>query len=114
MRRPIELVFNRMGYEVIEANSAASGREQWMLHYARIDAVVSDNLLGPGPTGLSLLRAFLKDRPNVAAVLISGVLTSEIIDTIQSTSTIRCMQKPFDFKSLVELVARRIAELNPK
>ena len=28
VRRPIVLVFNRMGYEVIEANSAASGREQ--------------------------------------------------------------------------------------
>lgn len=111
MRRTIALFLTREGYEVLEAGSAAEARTQWEIHHARITAVVSDNMLGVGPTGLSLLRQFLVARPTLPAVLISGVLTFEVMHNIETASTIRCLQKPFEFRDLVELVNRRTREL---
>ena len=113
VRRTIVLFFTRAGYEVLEAGSAAEALIQWDTHHARITAVVSDNMLGVGPTGLSLLRQFLVARPTLPAVLISGVLTFEVMHNIETTSTIRCLQKPFEFRDMVELVARRTRELAP-
>ncbi|MEN9572394.1 MAG: hypothetical protein RL514_249 [Verrucomicrobiota bacterium] len=113
VRRTIVLFFARAGYEVLEATSAAEGRAQWDAHQGRITAVVSDNMLGAGPTGLSLLRQLLVARPALATVLISGVLTFDVIHSIETASTIRCLQKPFEFRALVELVARRTRELAP-
>jgi DNA-binding NtrC family response regulator len=111
VRRTIVLFFARAGYEVLEAGSAAEACTQWETHHAQITAVVSDNMLGVGPTGLSLLRQFLVARPTLTAVLISGVLTFEVMHNIQTASTIRCLQKPFAFRDLVELVTRRTREL---
>lgn len=111
VRRTIVLFFTRAGYEVLEAGSAAEALTQWDTHHARITAVVSDNMLGAGPTGLSLLRQFLVARPTLPTVLISGVLTFDVIHNIEIASTIRCLQKPFEFRDLVELVARRTREL---
>ena len=111
VRRTMVLFFTREGYEVLEAGSAAEARTQWEIHHARITAVVSDNMLGVGPTGLSLLRQFLVARPTLPAVLISGVLTFEVMHNIETASTIRCLQKPFEFRDLVELVTRRTREL---
>lgn len=111
VRRTIVLFFTRAGYEVLEAASPADARAQWDAHHERITAVVSDNMLGAGPTGLSLLRQFLVTRPTLPTVLISGVLTFEVMHNIETASTIRCLQKPFEFRDLVELVARRTREL---
>lgn len=113
VRRTIVLFFTRAGYEVLEAGSAAEARTQWDAHHARITAVVSDNMLGTGPTGLSLLRQFLIARATLPTVLISGVLTFDVMHNIETASTIRCLQKPFAFRDLVELVARRTRELAP-
>jgi DNA-binding NtrC family response regulator len=111
VRRPIVMTFNRMGYEVLEAANAAEACAQWGAHQARITAVVSDNMLGTGPTGLSLLRQFTEARSALPTVLISGVLTIDVIRSIESASSIRCLQKPFEFRALAELVARRKREL---
>ena len=111
VRRTIVLFFTRAGYEVLEAGSAAEARTQWDAHHARITAVVSDNMLGVGSTGLSLLRQFLIARATLPTVLISGVLTFDVMRNIETASTIRCLQKPFEFRDLVELVTRRTREL---
>ena len=111
VRRTLVLFFTRAGCEVLEAGSSADARAQWDAHHARITAVVSDNMLGPGPTGLSLLRQFLEARPTLPTVLISGVLTFDVMRNIETASTIRCLQKPFEFRDLVELVTRRTREL---
>ena len=111
VRHTVVLSFTRAGYEVLEAASAAEGRAQWDAHQARITSVVSDNMLGAGPTGLSLLRQLIVARPTLPTVLISGVLTFDVIHNIETTSTIRCLQKPFEFRDLVELVTRRTREL---
>ena len=113
VRRAIVVSLTRAGYEVIEAASAAEGCAQWEANCVRITAVISDNMLGTGPTGLALLRQFLETRPELPTVLISGVLTLDVIRSIETSSTIRCLQKPFDFRALNELVARRRRELGP-
>lgn len=113
VRRTIVVFLARAGYEVLEASSAAEARTQWEANADRLSAVVSDNMLGAGPTGLSLLRQFIEVRATLPTVLISGVLTTEVIRSIETSSTIRCLQKPFDFRALNDLVARRRKELGP-
>lgn len=113
VRRTIVISLTRAGYEVLEASSAAEARVQWEANADRLTAVVSDNMLGAGPTGLSLLRQFIQARAMLPTVLISGVLTIEVIRSIETSSTIRCLQKPFDFRALIDLLARRRRELGP-
>lgn len=113
VRRTIAIALTRAGYEVLEAASAAEGRAQWEANHARLAAIVSDNMLGPGPTGLSLLRQFLELRPTLPTVLISGVLTIDVMQSIETSSPIRCLQKPFDGRALADLIARRRRELGP-
>lgn len=113
VRLTLVISLTRAGYEVLEAASAAEGRAQWEANSDRLTAIISDNMLGAGPTGLSLLRQFTEARATLPTVLISGVLTFEVIQSIESSSTIRCLQKPFDFRALIDLVARRRRELGP-
>ena len=113
VRRLVVISFTRAGYEVIEAATAAEGRAQWEANCVRITAVIADNMLGAGPTGLALLRQFLETRPELPTILISGVLTRNVIHSIETTSTIRCLQKPFEFRALLELVTQRRHALAP-
>jgi DNA-binding NtrC family response regulator len=113
VRRTIVVSLTRAGYEVLEAATATEARTQWEANADRLVAVVSDNMLGAGPTGLSLLRQFIEARTTLPTILISGVLTTEVIRSIETSSTIRCLQKPFDFRALIELIARRRRELGP-
>lgn len=111
VRRPMVISLTRAGFEVIEASSAAEGAAQWEAHQLRISAVISDNMLGAGPTGLTLLRQFCEARSMLPTILISGVLTIDVMQRIESASTVRCLQKPFDPRTLVDLLNKRMKDL---
>jgi DNA-binding NtrC family response regulator len=111
VRRPMVITLTRAGFEVIEAGSAAEGAAQWDAHQLRISAVISDNMLGAGPTGLTLLRQFCEAQPMLPTILISGVLTIDVMQRIESASTVRCLQKPFDPRTLVDLLHKRMKDL---
>jgi len=65
-----KLVLERMGYEVLTANSGEEALR--VLAEVRVDLVISDHLM-PGMLGAELARRVKTLRPNLPFILLSGV-----------------------------------------
>jgi two-component system, chemotaxis family, CheB/CheR fusion protein len=64
-----KLILEGQGYQVLTANSAAEGLEQFIRN--QVDLVVTDHLLGRG-TGTAMAAEMRRVRPNVPIIILSG------------------------------------------
>lgn len=100
----LERMLTRFNYQVLMAASVAEALIIWNRHRHAIQAVVADFDLGHTRDGLSLLREFSGQKPQLVMLMATGTLTPNIIHDVEQTANIRCLGKPFDpFELLAKL-----------
>lgn len=94
MRKLIELMLRRAGYEIVSAGGAIDAIE--ILRTKGIDAVTCD-LMMPEIDGLSLLRAMKNDEylKNIPVVVITAAGLQEPINNARSLGAVAIIEKPF-------------------
>jgi PAS domain S-box-containing protein len=90
-----------LGYSVLEAGGAHDAERLSRDHMGAIDLVVTDIAM-PGKRGDQMLRDLRKQRPEVAAIFISGFSDLQEVD-----SHVPVLEKPFAFPDL----GRRVREV---
>lgn len=99
IRQMLRIVFERQGYEVLEAASAAEAVQIFQQHQSSIAMVLTDVMM-PEMNGPELVHQLLKLRPNVPTLFISG-----FCDTLQhSMQGFECLPKPFTASEVVNKV----------
>ena len=106
--------FRMEGVEAVVAESAETALQR--LHENGVDAVVSDVVM-PGTSGLELLEAIRRERPNLPVVMISGQATIEIAVRATRSGAIDFLEKPVSAQKLLVTVQnavrlRRLEEEN--
>lgn len=87
-----------LGYTVLEADNGQEALRVFHKHATAIQLVITDVIM-PGIRGDDLVREIRKERPNIAAIFISGYVDAGRLD--ENT----CMlEKPFPFPELGRLV----------
>jgi PAS domain S-box-containing protein len=95
-----------LGYEVLEASSAAEALARFDAVGATIDAVVTDNVM-PGRSGVDLVVDLLARRPGLPMILMSGDLRGQ--DLTRLAPEVRLLAKPFTLDSLGDQLAALLA-----
>jgi DNA-binding response OmpR family regulator len=99
IRQMLRVVFERQGYEVLEAASAAEAVQIFQKHQSSIAIVLTDVMM-PEMNGPELVHQLLKLRPGVLTLFISG-----FCDTLQhSMQGFECLPKPFTASEVVNKV----------
>lgn len=97
-------MLRRYRYTVLAASNAIEALAYWHKYRDTIHAVVSDFHLGPGRTGISLLREFSITKPDMLLVLTSASVTPDVMVEIERTSSIHCLAKPYHYQQLLGLL----------
>ncbi len=106
--------FRMEGLEAVVAESAETALQR--LRENGVDAVVSDVVM-PGTSGLELLEAIRRERPDLPGVMISGQATIEIAVRATRSGAIDFLEKPVSAQKLLVTVEnavrlRRLEEEN--
>ena len=106
--------FRMEGLEAVVAESAETALQR--LRENGVDAVVSDVVM-PGTSGLELLEAIRRERPDLPVVMISGQATIEIAVSATRSGAIDFLEKPVSAQKLLVTVEnavrlRRLEEEN--
>ena len=106
--------FRMEGLEAVVADSAETALQR--LRENGVDAVVSDVVM-PGTSGLELLEAIRRERPDLPVVMISGQATIEIAVRATRSGAIDFLEKPVSAQKLLVTVQnavrlRRLEEEN--
>ena len=106
--------FRMEGLEAVVAESAETALQR--LRENGVDAVVSDVVM-PGTSGLELLEAIRRERPDLPVVMISGQATIEIAVRATRSGAIDFLEKPVSAQKLLVTVEnavrlRRLEEEN--
>jgi len=107
MRRTLQIVIERMGWESVGASDASEARAQ--LSTARFDLVLTD-LKMPETSGIDLLEAIRAEHPKLPVILITAYGTIQTAVEAMRKGASDYVLKPFDNENL-ELVIRRALEL---
>lgn len=98
VRRTVVRLLQTVGYEVIEADSVASGERALAQHGARIDAMLTDLRL-PDGSGTALIRAVAARHPKVPVLAMTGYVEDAERDQL---GAVTLLAKPFATKELLE------------
>ncbi|MBI4026932.1 MAG: response regulator [Verrucomicrobia bacterium] len=97
-----------------EVRTASSGNEaiEWLEKYpeAKIDLVVSDYDMPPGPNGVQTLKRIRVMRPGIKAVLVSATIIDDLQRLAQENGFDSWLVKPFSSVALEELVHRVLSK----
>lgn len=93
------------GFEVIVADNAVSGLQQFNSH-ANIDLVFSDVIMPGGVTGVGLAKEILGMKPDTQILLVTGYSekANALLDGTQDNTNITCVQKPYDIFEIPKLI----------
>jgi CheY-like chemotaxis protein len=109
LRRLMEHVLTRNGYQVLVAASGEAALERALGYEGPIDLLVSDVVLG-GLSGPELARDLQRNRPGLMVLLTSGTSSSSVVDDLVPGSA-AFLAKPFRPSALIDgvhdLLARR-------
>lgn len=98
----LEQSLSEAGYRVLAAESAEAALEQARGLDRPIDVLVTDAML-PGIDGMDLIRALRRERPETAAVLMSGY-AAKALSLQEDMADVAWLPKPFLPSVLVEQV----------
>ncbi|MGH7498832.1 MAG: response regulator [Gemmatimonadales bacterium] len=116
LRRPLERVLLRSGYEVSVASDGVSGLRMW--REVGADLIITD-LCMPRRTGLEVIIEIQALAPGAALLAMSGGFESGTLDLLGSASqagAVRTLAKPFTLEELLAVVRELLApesELRP-
>ena len=104
IRRVLEAILKRDGYEVV---TAASGEEALSLMNREIQTVITD-LKMPGLDGMELLRRLGAQHPDVPVVMITAHGSVENAVEAVKLGAFDYVEKPFDQEQIRQVVAKAI------
>ncbi len=109
LRRMIARTLERFGYTVHFAENGLAGREVWQSDGAHIDLLVTDMMMPGGLNGMEMSQEFLKDRPDLKVLYISGYSPDLVGADHELDVGVYFLPKPFTNKALLETVRRSLA-----
>ena len=98
-------VLRREGYEILTAESANEALR--LLDEHAVDAIVSDQRM-PGGSGLALLTAAARRRPQAARMLITGVTDEIPRSALEAAGVCALITKPWDDERLKATLRRAL------
>lgn len=105
IREVCSRTLTREGFLVNMAESGETAIDQ--LSRETPDLVIVDMNM-PGISGLDVLRILRRDRPGTPAISISGSLTEDEAQTLQSMGKVQILGKPFQVDDLMESVRKAL------
>lgn len=112
IRAMMVTVLRRAGYRVAEAASATDAISQWYERQYGFDLLLTDYLLPGGRDGAQLAAQFLKDKPALRVIVMSGYATTPGGAAISLPDHIVRLPKPFRTRALLDAV-RLCADSRP-
>ena len=103
LRRLVQRVLERAGYQVLAASNGAEAREQFAQHRGSIDLLLTDIVM-PGVSGPDLFRSLTAKHPALRVVYMSGYTEEAIERQAEHDHGRPFVQKPFTAAALVEAV----------
>jgi DNA-binding NtrC family response regulator len=95
---------------ILTAESGARALE--ILDTLPIELIVSD-LYMPAIDGYKLVESVKKNHPDIPVFIMTGGLVRETEKRLASLGAARCIEKPFGFKELADLIMSEINVLSP-
>lgn len=105
MRELLEFMLEKQGYKVV---CAANGKEALSrIEKHRYDLLLCDIRLGD-MTGLEVLKASKRKRPNATVIMISAFATTETAVEAMNQGAFDYVPKPFETKELLQAIANAL------
>ncbi|HSB53281.1 MAG TPA: PAS domain S-box protein [Gemmatimonadales bacterium] len=98
----------RLGYEVLEADSAAQAVAIWEKNAARIALLVTDLVMPGGMTGRQLATTLLGRQPGLRVLYVTGYSPDLVERTLGAGDRVPILQKPFGAAALATAVRRTL------
>src|SRR5688572_10180366 len=115
VRRSVERILTRAGYEVVTAANVAESTR--LANGVRLDAALVDYALAE-EDGLSVLSRLRELQPSCLRILMTGRTDFPmVVEAVNRGEVLRVVRKPFDSRGLLELLrdafasAKRMAEV---
>lgn len=103
-------VLQQQGYVVLSACDATEALTIYAQYRERIDLLVTDVNLGPGPNGVDLANELRKQRQDLRVLVISGTPESETLTTREG---LPFLAKPFSLPAFLGRVRELLAIARP-
>jgi two-component system cell cycle sensor histidine kinase/response regulator CckA len=104
LRAVVAILLEDIGFRVFEAADSKEAAIIWQEQKSHLDLVLSDVVL-PGLSGPGIVTEFLRDRPDLNIVFMSGV-ESLLLALIEKTSKCGILRKPFTPRSMRDAIDR--------
>jgi DNA-binding NtrC family response regulator len=101
VRAMIAIVLRVQHFEIVEADSAATGLKAF--ENSSFDVAIVDIFL-QGTNGFDLITMMRERSPNLPIVAISGMTTLDFVSSSPEFSDVACLQKPFRANDLVRAI----------
>jgi DNA-binding NtrC family response regulator len=101
VRAMIAIVLRVQHFEIVEADSAATGLKAF--ENSSFDVAIVDIFL-QGTNGFDLITMMRERSPNLPIVAISGMTTLDFVSSSPEFSDVVCLQKPFRANDLVRAI----------
>ncbi|HWA57435.1 MAG TPA: PAS domain S-box protein [Gemmatimonadales bacterium] len=98
----------RLGYEVLEAESAEQALAVWETEASRIALLVTDLVMPGGMSGRQLAAKLLARRPALPVLYITGYSPDLVEETFGADHRVQVLQKPFGAAALAVAVRRTL------
>ncbi len=95
IRSLTQLALNRLGYKVIEAESAAAALELWRQHRDEINLVLTDIVMPGGVSGLDLAKTLRSEISSLRVIFTSGYSPDVAGKDFKLREGLNFLQKPY-------------------
>ncbi len=106
VRRVLEMMLERAGYEVM---SAADGCEGMRLFHEHVFDLVITDVIMPRQEGLETISELRRQKRRVPVVAITGYIGKPYLEAAAQLGACEVLFKPFGRRQLIEAVARALA-----
>ena len=104
VRRLVRSVFERHGYQVIEAESGKAALALWRENGVKIDLMLTDMVMPDGITGLMLAQQLRQEQPELKIIFSSGYSPELGAQNLSLPAGSHYLQKPFNPQVLLQTV----------
>jgi two-component system cell cycle sensor histidine kinase/response regulator CckA len=104
VRALVRNVFQRHGYQVLEADSGRTALTVWREHHQKIDLLLTDLVMPDGLTGLMLAEQLQKECPTLKVIFSSGYSPDSVTNGFALAPGNSFLQKPFNPQKLLQAV----------
>ena len=96
-----------LGYSAVGLTSSAKALETFLGHPEQFDAVITDESM-PGTSGSDLIRKMRTLRPTLPTLLVSGYLSTAVVERAREAGATEVLKKPFSARQLGTALERAL------